>query len=160
MIILKTIDLLRLPVWSAKLLKSWSIIGSLFILILIRTSLDLKETTALINVYMYLKRLSTLIVFLMVVSSLVFLDTSKAFDRVNHSILFGKLSNRGIPQYVIRVVSYWYENQQMCVCWGGTYSTFFCVTNGVREGSILSPYLFNIYVDDLSVALRVLMLAE
>ena len=38
--------------------------------------------------------------------------------------------------------------------WGGTYSTFFCVTNGVRQGSILSPYLFNIYVDDLSVALR------
>ena len=93
-----------------------------------------------------------LIVFLMVVSSLVFLDASKAFDRVNHSILFGKLSNRGIPRYVIRILSYWYENQQMCVRWGGTYSTFFCVTNGVRQGSILSPYLFNIYVDDLSVA--------
>ena len=46
-----------------------------------------------------------------------------------------------------------YENQQMCVRLGGTYSTFVCVTNGVRQGSILSPYLFNIYVDDLSVAL-------
>ena len=65
-----------------------------------------------------------------------FLDASKAFDRVNHSILFGKLSNRGIPQYVIRILSYWYENQQMCVRWGGTCSTFFGVTNGVRQGSI------------------------
>ena len=42
----------------------------------------------------------------------------------------------------------------MCVRWGGTYSTFVSVTNGVRQGSIVSPYLFNIYVDDLSVALN------
>ena len=55
---------------------------------------------------------------------------------------------------VIQILAYWYENQQMCVRWGGTYSTFFCVTNGVRQGSILSPYLFNINVDDLSVTLN------
>ena len=42
----------------------------------------------------------------------------------------------------------------MCVRWGGTYSSCFCVTNGVRQGSILSSYLFNIYVDDLSVTLN------
>ena len=61
-----------------------------------------------------------------------FLDASKAFDRVNHFTLFANLSNRGIPQYVFRMLSYWYENQQMCVRWGGTYSTFFGVTNVVR----------------------------
>ncbi len=84
-----------------------------------------------------------------------FLDASNAFDRDNHSILFVKLSYRGIPQYVIRIFSYRYENQQMCVHWGGTYSTLFSVINGVRQGIILSPYLFNItYVVDLSVALN------
>ena len=90
----------------------------------------------------------------MVVPSLVCLDASKAFDRVNHYILFVKLSNRGIPQHVLRILSYWYKNQRVCVRLGGTYSTFFCVTNGVRQSSILSPYLFNIHVDDLSVAIN------
>ena len=75
-----------------------------------------------------------------------FLDASKAFDRVNHSILFDKLKNRGVPCYIIRLLSYWYAKQMMCVRWGGVNSTFFCLTNGVRQGGILSPYLFNIYV--------------
>ena len=83
-----------------------------------------------------------------------FLDASKAFDRVNHRILFTKLGNRGTPQYIIRILSFWYANQQMCIRWGGTYSTSFNVSNGVRQGSILSPYLFNIYIDDLSVNLN------
>ena len=141
---------------SAKLLKSLSIIAYLFILILVRTSLELKETTALINVHNYV--LKEIIDAYRVLNGSVFtwffLDPSKAFERVNRSILFLKLSNRGIPQYVIRIFSYWYENQQICVRWGGTYSTFFSVTNGVRQGSILSPYLFNVYIDDPSVALN------
>ena len=54
-----TIDQLRVPVWSAKLLKSLSIIAYMymFILILVRTSLDLKETTELITVYNVLKEI-------------------------------------------------------------------------------------------------------
>ena len=38
----------------------------------------------------------------------------------------------------------------MCVRWGETISDYFKVTNGVRQGSILSSYFFNIYMDDLS----------
>ena len=80
-----------------------------------------------------------------------FLDASKAFDRVNHSLLFDKLCDRGVPFYLIRLLVYWYEHQRMCVRWGGVYSISFTVTNGVRQWGILSPYLFNVDVDDLSV---------
>ena len=63
-----------------------------------------------------------------------FLDASKAFDRVNHSLLFDKLCARGVPFYLIRLLVYWYEHQRVCVRWGGVYSSSFTVTNGVRQG--------------------------
>lgn len=79
-----------------------------------------------------------------------FLDASKAFDRVNHSVLFNKLRMRGLPDIVIRVLSVWYKCQQFYVKWGHVTSDHFNVTSGVRQGGILSPALFNVYVDGLS----------
>ena len=71
-----------------------------------------------------------------------FLDASKAFDRVKHSVLFRKLVRRRVPGYIVRLLAYWYSHQTMCVKWGNTMSGSFSVSNGVRQGGILSPYLF------------------
>lgn len=81
---------------------------------------------------------------------LSFLDASKAFDRINHIKLFNKLSRRGTPPYIIRILMFWYSQQTMHVRWGDKLSASFNVTNGVRQGGILSPYLFNVYMDELS----------
>lgn len=44
-----------------------------------------------------------------------FIDASKAFARVNHHKLFEKLSQRGAPDSIIRILAYWYANQSMQV---------------------------------------------
>ena len=77
-----------------------------------------------------------------------------SFDRVKHSVLFDKLVQRGVPGYIVTILCYWYAQPTMCVRWGSSISSFFRVSNGVRQGCILSPHLFNVYVDDLSQILN------
>ena len=44
-----------------------------------------------------------------------FLDASKAFDRLNHSKLFTILISRGVPRYIVQLLSYWYGTQEYVV---------------------------------------------
>ena len=85
---------------------------------------------------------------------LCFLDASKAFDRINHWHMCSKLINRGVPKLVVRFLLKWYQTQMFVVKWCNTLSTAFKCTNGLRQGGILSPRMFNVYIDDLSVRLN------
>ena len=85
---------------------------------------------------------------------LCFLDASKAFDRVNYWCLFKKLYNRNVPVVYIRFLIAWYCTQQFFVRWGNVLSVPFSASNGVRQGGILSPLLFNLYMDDISNTLN------
>ena len=82
------------------------------------------------------------------------LDCSKAFDLCRFSTLFQKLLDRDLPAIVIRLLAYVYEEQAGCVRWDGIRSSEFSITNGTRQGSVLSPTLFSVYLDDLLKELR------
>ena len=82
-----------------------------------------------------------------------FLDASKVFDRVNHWKLLKKLIIRGMPVLFVRLLAFFLSTQELYVKWGNVKSNVFKASNGVRQGSVLSPILFNIYMDDLSVSL-------
>ena len=77
------------------------------------------------------------------------LDLSKAFDKVNHSALFIKLMKRRIPIELLDLLVYWLNICFSCVRWDGVLSQVFKLEFGVRQGSVLSPFLFAVYIDDL-----------
>ena len=79
-----------------------------------------------------------------------FMDMSKAFDTTSHDILFKKLINCGVPDYIVSILREWYVHQQVVVDWKGVLSQPFFTTCGVRQGGILSALLFNVYMDNLS----------
>ena len=86
------------------------------------------------------------------------LDCSKAFDKCRFDKLFSKLISKGLPAIVVRVLIYIYEEQTGWVKLGGKLSSPFRLTNGTRQGSVLSPVLFSVYLDDLLKKLRGLQL--
>ena len=78
-----------------------------------------------------------------------FLDASKAFDRVDHRLLFQILSDRDLPKPILKFIFSWYSSQSLTVKWKSTFSSPFGVSNGVRQGGVLSPILFTVYLDVL-----------
>ena len=84
----------------------------------------------------------------------VTLDCSKAFDKCLFDKLFQKLVDRSVPSIVIRALVYVYEEQTACVKLVDKRSQSFEITNGTRQGSVLSPALFAVYLDDLLAKLR------
>ena len=74
------------------------------------------------------------------------LDASKAFDRVNLLTLFKKLFERNMCPLFLRFLIHSYCNQKMRIKWNAAISDSFDTSNGVKQGGVLSPLLFYVYL--------------
>ena len=77
------------------------------------------------------------------------LDLSKAFDRMNHYALLIKLMDRKLPIQLLIIFELWFSISITCVKWNGHVSHFFNLIVGVRQGGVLSPLFFAIFIDQL-----------
>ena len=83
-----------------------------------------------------------------------FLDCSKAFDRISHYGLFLKMMDRCIPLCLLTLIIVWHLNMTCKVKWGDTYSDEFDIPSGTKQGGIISPNLFSLYINDIVTILR------
>ena len=80
------------------------------------------------------------------------LGASKAFDRVHFGTLFSLLLKRNLPLGIVRLLLDSYTHQQACTVLDRQKSSFFYITNGVKQGGVISPRMFTIYMGILGYA--------
>ena len=79
----------------------------------------------------------------------VFLDLSKAFDTLDHQILFTKLEHYGIRDVALQWIKSYFSCRQQFVQINQTCSSMQTIKCGVPQGCILSPLFFILYINDL-----------
>ena len=76
-----------------------------------------------------------------------FMDLEKAYDRVDWNALWDVLKIYGVGGQLLQGIKAFYQGASACVKIEGELSDNFCIKTGVRQGCVMSPWLFNVYMD-------------
>lgn len=88
-------------------------------------------------------------------TSLTLLDFSKAFDSINHRILFNKLlSQFRFSISAAKLIFNYLSNRSQAVFFDNSLSNFLPVISGVPQGSVLGPLLFSMYINDIESSIH------
>ena len=82
-------------------------------------------------------------------TDVLIMDFSKAFDKVNHSMLLHKLQRYGVQGTTNTWITNFLNNRRQAVVVSGASSHFVNIMSGVPQGSVLGPCLFLAYINDM-----------
>lgn len=84
----------------------------------------------------------------------IYMDLAKAFDRINHKILIRKLKLLPISTCLVALIQSYLSNRKQIVCLYGEKSECIIPQSSVPQGSILSPLLFALFMNDLPCLIK------
>ena len=85
---------------------------------------------------------------------MLFLEASKAFDKIHFGNTFKTLISKKVPPLVFRLIFNSYIRQEARASWGSHFSGYFHFGNGVKQGGVISARLFTVYIDKLLMDLK------
>ena len=85
----------------------------------------------------------------------LFIDLKKAYDNVDRDLMWEIMLRYGIPENIVRVIQGLHDGAEAIVQVGRDIAEAFETTNGLKQGSVLSPMLFNIFFGAIIEAARI-----